>query len=168
MADEKVEGRCFDTIDVHGARYEKPKSAQGFIKLEVTRGKADPVPLETNWISFAMEDTSLSLEAYFGEDTGHLVQAVGFMAIIMPTVGDYEIRDPFGGEPWQVAALFGKGRPDANLQGDNYGKGMLTISDVFNESARKYIKGNFKFIYLDRSGVVVKVVSEEFSAEYDG
>jgi len=168
MTDKEIEVRSFDTIDVHGARYEKPNSAQGFIKLEVARGNAVPVSLETSWISFAMGNTSLSLEAYFGEDTGHLVQAVGFMTIIMPAKGSYEIRDPFGDQPWQVAALFGKGRPDANLQGDNYGKGKLTVSDIIDESARKYIKGGFEFIYLDRNGVVVKVVSKEFSAEYGG
>ncbi|WP_223515310.1 hypothetical protein [Pseudomonas sp. GL-R-26] len=166
MAGQGAEKRSFTTTGAAQSLYEKPRVAQGFVKLEVTRGDGAPVSMETNWIGFGMGETSFSLEAYFGEDTGHLVETVGLMTIIKVAKGSYEIRDPFGDKPYKVAALFGKGRPDENLQGDNFGQGKLIVLDVVDESARKYIKGKFEFFFLDRNKVMVKVEAKEFSAEY--
>ncbi|MCY1458137.1 hypothetical protein D9M71_754940 [compost metagenome] len=114
-----------------------------------------------------MGEASFSLEAYFGADTGHLVETVGLMTIIKIAKGSYEIRDPFADKPWKVAALFGKGRPDENLQGDNFGQGKLVVLDVVDGPARKYIKGAFEFSFFDRNKVLVKVEAKTFSAEYN-
>ena len=165
MSNLDAEKRSFTTIDVAHPLYEKPKIAQGFIRLEVTRGDGVPVSIETNWISFAMGQTSFAFEAYFGEDTGHLVETVGLMTIIKMAKGSYEIRDPFGNKPWKVAALFGKGRPDENLQGDNFGQGKFVVSEVLDGPARKYIKGVFEFSFLDRNKELVRVEAKEFFAE---
>ena len=167
MAGQDEENRSFTTIGAPQPLYEKPKVAQGFVRLEVTRGDGAPRSMETDWVGFAMGTASFTLEAYFGEDTGHLVETVGLMIIIKVAKGSYEIRDPFGDRPYKVSALFGKGRPDESLRGDNFGHGKLTVLDVVDGVGRKYIKGDFHFSFFDRNGVLVKVEAKEFSAEYN-
>ncbi|NCE91671.1 hypothetical protein [Pseudomonas sp. L13] len=157
-----------DDLDTFGKTRKSVSSSHGNIELRVTRAGQPEEVLKTQWLNFYIDSWRSVIEAFFGEDTGaNRVPAVSLTATLALEQKSYEIKSPFDGD-WEVAAIYGEGRPNGGIGGDAFGNGLLKVQSVTFNDGKQHIKASFKFSYLDRDGYVVKVESDEFWAENDG